>query len=146
MTTTTQTQPFTIDEVHAAAGIHSLERIWERIDEAPEFPHAGPKARTVRLVTEGRWETVAYWTHVCAKVVRAVAVWSAMTPDVRRMADPIQIDGDQVSLRFVAAMADVHHSVAHAALVDLVNAGLIPGETGHDFGRDLVTVTPALLA
>lgn len=145
MTTTTQTQPFTIDEVQAATGIRSLEMIYTRIDEAPEFPHAGPKAREIRLVTEERWVTVPYWTHVAAKVVRAVAVWSAMTPEVRRMADPLALDDDQVSARFVAKMAEVHASVAHAALVDLVKAGLIPGEIGHDFGRDLVTVTPALL-
>lgn len=143
MTTTVETVPFTVDEVQAATGIYSLERIWERIETADLFPYA--QVKSVWLPTEAHWAEVPYWSHACAKVVRAIAAWSAMTPEVRQMVDPLLLPSQPVSLTFVARQASLHQSVAHQALVDLVRAGLLPGEIGHDFGRDLVTVSPALL-
>lgn len=128
--------PFTVSEVAHATGIRSLEAIWERIDTTPGWSWPGDAIREIYRPTPNDFVTIGYWSHTCARVVRALAVWSCMDDRARALADPIwhsafSEDHRHVAARVIAALAGVESPVVWQAMADLVDAGLIPGEIEH---------------
>lgn len=128
--------PFTVADVARASGIHALEAIWERIEATPSWAWTGADAREVYRPTPNDHVTVPYWSHVAARVVRALAVWSAMDDTARRLADPLwhatfSEDHRHVAGRVIAQLADAESPVVFQAIADLVDAGLVPGTIRH---------------
>lgn len=137
--TATTVKPFTITEVSAATGTRCLSDLWERLEaDAPDDAWYWDTSRgypvsyaTVYRPTPNDWVRIDYWTHTLAKVVRAVATISAMSPEVRRLADPlwtgIPHNENAPSWRTIATLAEVESAVSWAACFDLIKFGFLPG-------------------